>query len=357
MVKLLLDSGAEVNAGNRYGRTPLHEAAQAGHKDMVELLLERGADPNITNEDGSTPLHLAACKGHEDNVKLLLDHGADPNITDKYGWAPLHWAAEKGHEDITKLFLERGADSNITSEDDRIPLQEAAGKGFGDIAKLLLERGADPNIREKDKLTPYASVVKRNQRFSSPSIQTHLLQKVITAVSEQVSVRDIRFLARKQLGIPNSKLENIRCQNPNDAREEAFQILWEWMKIKAGATVHNLFKALKDQQLNEGLDKVRDEYAALLNEIWAMPEDEFQKFHSSLQPTKSSIDDVTLSNMTEMNLRCYFSDDLESLYVPVESSNANAKGNDNDSHKVVLKYRFAGKGVYWNAATSAKKNE
>ncbi|XP_013403535.1 ankyrin repeat domain-containing protein 7-like [Lingula anatina] len=316
-------------------------ALYCGDTDGVKRLLSVGSyDVNGKDKFGGSSLDGLLCTGLKGNAEVakqqvLLDSGAELNAQDSYGRTPLHRAACTRDENTVRLLLERGADPNITNKDGRTPLHAAAKKGCRDIVKLLLGRGADPNIKDK----------------------THLFQKVMTAVSEQVSVRDIRFLARKQLGILNSKLENIRCQNPNDAREEAFQILWEWMKTKAGTTVHNLFKALKDQQLNACLDTVRNKYSSLLNDIWAMAEDKFQKFLSSLPPAMSSTSDVTLSNTMEMNLRCYVSDDLNFLYVPLESFNANAKGNDKDSVKAVVKYRFAGKAVCRNEATFVKMVE
>jgi len=59
--------------------TPLHSAAQRGHKEIVELLLANGADVNVTNRWGQTPLHYAVVFRHEEVVKALLNAGADPN--------------------------------------------------------------------------------------------------------------------------------------------------------------------------------------------------------------------------------------------------------------------------------------
>ncbi|XP_013393994.1 ankyrin repeat, SAM and basic leucine zipper domain-containing protein 1-like [Lingula anatina] len=237
-------------------------------------------DDHTLTTNGWCPLHLAALKGNADMVKLFLDSGAEVNAEDSGGWTPLHGAAYGGHKSIVKL---------------------------------LLERGADPNITDKDKLRPHDLAVKTKhecimimlQRFTSPLIQTHLLQKLIATISDQVSVRRIRFLGRR-LGVPDSKLDNIRSQNPNNAQEESFQILREWMKRSAGATVHNLFKALKDHQLNACLDHVKNEYLTLSKEILAKSDDEFSTFCASLEYT----DGITLSAMKKINMGCYVSDDM-----------------------------------------------
>lgn len=58
-IEVLLDAGADVNAVQHGGFTPLLEAAQTGQADVVELLLERGADPDAKLEDGRTATDLA----------------------------------------------------------------------------------------------------------------------------------------------------------------------------------------------------------------------------------------------------------------------------------------------------------
>ncbi|MFA5618201.1 MAG: ankyrin repeat domain-containing protein [Syntrophorhabdaceae bacterium] len=57
----------------------LINAVSAGSIKRVRLLLSRGADPNAQDWWGDTPLHWACRLGREDLAKLLLSHGADPN--------------------------------------------------------------------------------------------------------------------------------------------------------------------------------------------------------------------------------------------------------------------------------------
>ena len=74
-VKQHLAVGADVNAKNRYGSTPLHRAAYAGHKEIAELLIAEGADVNAKDEDGETPLDWAIEKNHTETADLLRKHG------------------------------------------------------------------------------------------------------------------------------------------------------------------------------------------------------------------------------------------------------------------------------------------
>ena len=74
-VKQHLAVGADVNAKNRYGSTPLHRAASAGHKEIAELLIAEGADVNAKDEDGETPLDWVIEKNHTEIADLLRKHG------------------------------------------------------------------------------------------------------------------------------------------------------------------------------------------------------------------------------------------------------------------------------------------
>ena len=88
-VKQHVASGTDVNAKNKYGRTPLLYAAAYGHKEIVQLLIAAGADLNVKDEDGKTTLHFAALNGRKVIVELLIAKGADVNAKDEDGETPL----------------------------------------------------------------------------------------------------------------------------------------------------------------------------------------------------------------------------------------------------------------------------
>ena len=92
-VQTALANGADINAKDNDGWTPLFFAADAGHKGLVELLLASKAEVNAKSNAGNTPLHKAAHNGHKDVTELLLANKADINAKDEDGSTPLHEAA------------------------------------------------------------------------------------------------------------------------------------------------------------------------------------------------------------------------------------------------------------------------
>jgi ankyrin repeat protein len=76
----LLAKGAEINARNAHGWTPLHVAAAGGDPAVVTLLLHHGADVHAQSHIGTTPLDNATTRGgRKAVVDLLLAHGAKRN--------------------------------------------------------------------------------------------------------------------------------------------------------------------------------------------------------------------------------------------------------------------------------------
>lgn len=78
-MQALLAKGAEVNARNAHGWTPLHVAAVGGDPAVVDLLLLHGANVHAQSYIGTTPLDNATTRGGRKAViDLLLAHGARP---------------------------------------------------------------------------------------------------------------------------------------------------------------------------------------------------------------------------------------------------------------------------------------
>src|SRR3989338_3167952 len=107
IMPLLLIAGALLFAGCAI---TLMQAAEKGDTKESERLIATGADVNAKDVSGLSPLHMAAVNGHKDVVELLLAKGADVNAKDGNGLNPLHTAAVNGQKDIVELLIAKGAD-------------------------------------------------------------------------------------------------------------------------------------------------------------------------------------------------------------------------------------------------------
>jgi ankyrin repeat protein len=154
-VELLIDKGADVNAVNKAGATALIRAATSYEK--TRLLVAAGADVRVRTALGNTPLVLAARRaGNSRTVRLLLGRGANATQRNDAGVGPVLAGAASGDVETVRLLLDAGATADDFPKSDRpraadiaagmrTPLMWAAYRNDVRMARLLLQRGADPN--------------------------------------------------------------------------------------------------------------------------------------------------------------------------------------------------------------------
>jgi ankyrin repeat protein len=147
-VRLLLSKGANVNAKQVQGRTPLYLAAMLGDSvPTLRLLLARGAAANLASVNGQTPLMMAAGRGNVEAMQLLIERGADVRAKDGAGETALMAACTSGNGRAVQLLIEQGADVKVTSKRNETALGFAATAGVQASVEMLLAKGADVNVR------------------------------------------------------------------------------------------------------------------------------------------------------------------------------------------------------------------
>jgi len=215
-VKKTLADGADVNAKDDNGWTPLHWAALSGHKEVSEYLITMGADVNAAETgSGMTPLHFAAAGDQKEIVELLLASGADVNAKDEprtikngkrvQGSTPLdtandashpetadllrkhggktgawldadksiHDAARAGHIEAVKQHLDAGTDVNANLDRGYTALQLAAQGGHKEVAELLIANGADVNVKSFFGETPLDLAIFRKKTETADLLRKH----------------------------------------------------------------------------------------------------------------------------------------------------------------------------------------
>ena len=137
--KILIDEGADVNAEDKWKRTPIHYAC---NYEVLEILINKGADVNAKDDCDMSPLHCASMYGRLKFLIILLKNGANVDDKDEYGKTSLHFASLHGRLEIVKMLIDKDADVNALDDFGNIPLHYASGKGHLEIVKLLVENGA-----------------------------------------------------------------------------------------------------------------------------------------------------------------------------------------------------------------------
>lgn len=150
-VNELLAKGANVDALDDDGWTPLLWAAAHGNEDTVGALLDAGANPQaVTRRERQGALTLAAKWNRVEVVQSLLRRRLRPDSRDNIGWSALMWASLQGRTDVAAALLDGGASIDIVDSDGNTPLILAARRGRLDTVKLLLARGARADARNVD---------------------------------------------------------------------------------------------------------------------------------------------------------------------------------------------------------------
>ena len=146
MVNTLLALGADIDAAQRQGRTPIMAAAYSGSVAALQILISQGANIDAMDEEGYTALFCALQRNHADAALLLLQNRLRLNTTfTDHRESALHLAISKGYYDVVEKLLEKDADIEICDSDGDTALQWAVRKGNVGIVETLIRHGAEIN--------------------------------------------------------------------------------------------------------------------------------------------------------------------------------------------------------------------
>ncbi|PIG89904.1 ankyrin repeat domain protein [Aspergillus arachidicola] len=232
-VQLLLDHGAEVDAADSHGNTPLFYAAGNGSPAIIEILIQYNAQVNATQELGLTPIHAALAGVHPLAIEALLKHGecnllsgecvslrgnsplmiailieelrpvVQPlvragvwvNSRNNAGLAPVHLAAQIGDVGILELLLENDAAVNALTDKGLTPLHIAVSEGKQDIVQLLLDNGADVNAGKDERTPMYLAIGKRDELITMSLVRHGAEADVLLALAIKQGDEDtVRFI-------------------------------------------------------------------------------------------------------------------------------------------------------------------
>jgi ankyrin repeat protein len=156
VIQFLADEGCDLTAVDRFGRTPLFEAAVNQHTECITLLKMLGADLHVPPSTQASLLCGATSSGDASLLRMLLLAGANPASGDYDGRTAIHLAACTGSELLAKLLLDYldTDETPVKKLKDRwghTPLDDAKERGFTVVAELFKthERSSNPSSRSR----------------------------------------------------------------------------------------------------------------------------------------------------------------------------------------------------------------
>ena len=163
----LVAQGADLNAADTWGNTPLHTRARYG-RGRIEVLLELGASLNSKNNYGYTPLHSAADSHNAANAKLLIANGANINEKNESGMTPLE----------TGLYSCRNIDIEETVK----------------LAKVFLDAG----IEKTEKMKSLVEEIGKTFEFHREGFNPESVDEVSDALQNLYQLFDVNPVPKRQ---------------------------------------------------------------------------------------------------------------------------------------------------------------
>jgi uncharacterized protein len=166
----LAASGADLNARDGHGRTPLHVATFARQREAIRALAKAGANLNLLENDRYDGVTIASVADDEDTLRVLLSLGASAKLTtSRYDGTALIAAAHLGHDGVVKQLIAAGAPLDHVNNLHWTAVIESIVLGNGgarhqETLRALLAAGANLQLADRQGNTPLALATSRGYR-------------------------------------------------------------------------------------------------------------------------------------------------------------------------------------------------
>lgn len=173
----LLQVWENVDIADSRGRTALYWASLLGDAELVDILLDHGANPNAIDCQGSTPLHafLSRSDFSWSIADSLLASGTNLHVYNNFGNSVLHEAAYAGNTTaLLKLLFKGEIDINKKNNRGLTALHIASSYGNVEVSQCLLEAGADVDTRDSTyQRTPLLNAIFNDEDLAIPALLNH----------------------------------------------------------------------------------------------------------------------------------------------------------------------------------------
>ena len=216
VAEILIEKGADVNALNQSGCTPLHYCVFSRAVKIAKVLIKHGCKldtvSSIDYEDQKTPLLASICDVDDvEMVELLINAGANLDVGNSQMKTPLILVAYRSRTDIAKMLIQGGCDINKCYKDDISPFQASLFQ-FTPLTRMLVLAGCTFTLSDRAALDKVECIYNAQEL-------TEYKTWLIEAFNRGPNLQQLcRMAIRKSLGqLPNRKIEflslPVRLQN------------------------------------------------------------------------------------------------------------------------------------------------